>query len=140
MGDLSRNFSRSEFECKCGCGFFKENPLLIATLQKIRDYANRKSLNETDIPIFINSGCRCKDHNKAVGGVKNSRHLTGEAADVRIPGWESERLLNLIKRMALEDRIYVGYAYKIDDTSVHIDVRIPQSATVRRWFPSSPKT
>ena len=140
MGDLSRDFSRSEFECKCGCGFFKENPLLIATLQKIRDYANRKSLNETDIPIFINSGCRCKDHNKAVGGVKNSRHLTGEAADVRIPGWESERLLNLIKRMALEDRIYVGYAYKINDTSVHIDVRIPQSATVRRWFPSSPKT
>ena len=21
MGDLSENFSRSEFECKCGCGF-----------------------------------------------------------------------------------------------------------------------
>jgi uncharacterized protein YcbK (DUF882 family) len=140
MGDLSRDFSRSEFECKCGCGFFKENPLLIATLQKIRDYANRKSLNETDIPMFVNSGCRCVKHNASVGGVKSSRHLTGEAADVRIPGWESERLLNLIKRMALEDRIYVGYAYKIDDTSVHIDVRIPQSATVRRWFPSSPKT
>lgn len=140
MGDLSRDFSRSEFECKCGCGFFKENPLLIATLQKIRDYANRKSLNETDIPMFVNSGCRCAKHNASVGGVKRSRHLTGEAADVRIPGWESERLLNLIKRMVLEDRIYVGYAYKIDDTSVHIDVRIPQSATVRRWFPSSPKT
>ena len=148
MGDLSRNFSRSEFECKCGCGFFKENPLLIATLQKIRDYANRKSLNETDIPMFVNSGCRCAAHNAAVGGVEErpddpgsgSQHLYGRAADVRIPGWESERLLNLIKRMALEDRIYVGYAYKIDDTSVHIDVRIPQSATVRRWFPSSPKT
>ena len=140
MGDLSRDFSRKEFECKCGCGFFKENPLLIATLQKIRDYANMKSLNETDIPIFINSGCRCKDHNKAVGGVKNSRHLTGEAADIRIPGWDSERLLSFIKRMVLEDRIYVGYAYKIDDASVHVDVRIPQSSTVRRWFPSSLRT
>lgn len=32
--------------------------------------------------IIVNSGYRCTDLNKAVGGVANSNHLTGEAADI----------------------------------------------------------
>lgn len=35
-------------------------------------------------PIDVNSGYRCPPLNKAVGGVKNSQHLTGQAADIRI--------------------------------------------------------
>lgn len=42
----------------------------------------RKHFNE---PILINSGYRCPALNKAVGGVLNSQHLTGQAADIRIP-------------------------------------------------------
>lgn len=42
MGDLSKNFSRSELACKCGCGFgLGRNDLhidLIAMLQRIRDF------------------------------------------------------------------------------------------------------
>lgn len=33
-------------------------------------------------PIMINSGYRCKRLNNAVGGAKNSQHLTGKAADI----------------------------------------------------------
>lgn len=33
-------------------------------------------------PLFISSGYRCPRLNKAVGGVKNSQHLQGHAADV----------------------------------------------------------
>ena len=36
-------------------------------------------------PIIIGSGFRCPALNKAVGGVKNSQHMTGEAADIRLP-------------------------------------------------------
>ena len=36
-------------------------------------------------PIIIGSGYRCKSLNKAVGGVSNSQHMTGEAADIHIP-------------------------------------------------------
>lgn len=36
-------------------------------------------------PIIISSGYRCPDLNKTVGGVKNSGHLTGYAADLQ-PG------------------------------------------------------
>lgn len=33
-------------------------------------------------PIRVNSGYRCPALNKAVGGVANSQHLTGQAADI----------------------------------------------------------
>ena len=35
-------------------------------------------------PITIGSGYRCKALNTAVGGVKNSQHMTGEAADLQV--------------------------------------------------------
>ena len=35
-------------------------------------------------PIIINSGYRTREVNKAVGGVYNSRHLTGCAADISL--------------------------------------------------------
>ena len=34
-------------------------------------------------PIIINSGFRNEDVNRKVGGVKNSQHLLGQAADIR---------------------------------------------------------
>ena len=37
-------------------------------------------------PIKIGSGFRCQQLNKAVGGVSNSQHLTGQAADLCIDG------------------------------------------------------
>lgn len=33
-------------------------------------------------PITVNSGYRCAELNRVVGGAKNSQHLTGEAADI----------------------------------------------------------
>ena len=38
-----------------------------------------------DQPVVINSGYRCPRLNQLVGGVTNSQHLTGEAADIRLP-------------------------------------------------------
>ncbi len=37
-------------------------------------------------PIHISSGYRCEQLNKAVGGVYNSQHLKGQAADISIDG------------------------------------------------------
>ncbi len=37
-------------------------------------------------PVTVNSTCRAKGHNRAVGGAKKSKHLTGDAADFRVRG------------------------------------------------------
>jgi uncharacterized protein YcbK (DUF882 family) len=73
MGDLTENFSRKEFACKCGCGFDEIDERLVNRLQVIRDISG--------LPIKINSGCRCQKHNKDVDGESLSFHLLGEAAD-----------------------------------------------------------
>lgn len=74
MGDLSKYFDRHEFACSCGCGFDTVDHELIILLEAIREQFDR--------PITINSGCRCPDHNAAVGGSENSQHLYGRAADI----------------------------------------------------------
>lgn len=43
----------------------------------------RVAMNE---PIKIGSGFRCQQLNKAVGGVYNSQHMKGQAADIDIQG------------------------------------------------------
>jgi len=77
MGDLSKNFSRSEFACKCGCGFDTVDAELIKNLQAIRDALGL---------VAITSACRCPSHNKQVGGSKTSQHLYGRAADIVVSG------------------------------------------------------
>lgn len=46
-------------------------------LEPLRQWANQ--------PIIINSGYRCPLLNQLVGGVSNSQHQTGQAADIRLP-------------------------------------------------------
>lgn len=125
MGDLSRNFSRSEFACP-HCGEVEIDPLLVATLQRIRDKAG---------PVVVTSGYRCPVHNEAVGGVNNSQHIYGRAADIYVPGMSQAALLALVREMTVNEDIYAGYAYAIKNSkrAVHVDVRIPESQTVRGW-------
>jgi hypothetical protein len=35
------------------------------------------------VPVYINSGVRCRQHNAAVSGVANSLHCDGRADDLR---------------------------------------------------------
>ena len=53
-------------------------------------------------PIHVNSGYRCPELNKAVGGTPYSQHQRGEAADITVgtPA-RNRRLLALIKRLNL---------------------------------------
>lgn len=39
------------------------------------------------MPITVNSGYRCPKHNAEVGGVANSQHMKGEAADIAPAGF-----------------------------------------------------
>ena len=59
MGNLTKNFSSSEFECPCGCGANKMNAKFMKKLQTFRDVM--------DMPIEIvkGSGYICKDSAKS---------------------------------------------------------------------------
>ena len=53
-------------------------------------------------PIRVNSGYRCPELNKAVGGTPSSQHQRGEAADITVGSRSgNRRLLALIKRLEL---------------------------------------
>jgi uncharacterized protein YcbK (DUF882 family) len=77
MGDLSKNFSRWEFKCKCGeCEQVGPDPELVVIAQDVRDHFNK--------PTKITSGHRCPAYNALVGGVKGSQHLKGKAGDLQV--------------------------------------------------------
>lgn len=76
--DEIKHFKRSEFACKCGkyCNGFPAEPAE-ATVKAVDEIRRRLG-----VPVTISSGLRCKTHNANVGGVSNSQHLTGIAADL----------------------------------------------------------
>ena len=57
-------------------------------------------------PIVVSSGYRCKELNTLIGGVKNSHHMLGCAADL-IAGSKAEhrKLFDLIVRMQQQRKI-----------------------------------
>lgn len=56
-------------------------------------------------PIYINSGYRCSELNKAVGGVSTSEHQSGRAADIDTHDYEeNKKLFKLIQELNLPFR------------------------------------
>ncbi len=79
MGDLSENFSRYEFKCKCGkCDCDTVDYALLNVLESVRTHFGAR--------VDVGSAHRCKSHNDYVGGAKNSQHTFGRAADITVDG------------------------------------------------------
>lgn len=124
---LTKNFSRYEFQCPCGCGQQFVDPELAEKLQLIRDKLGKK--------IRITSGYRCVKHNAdpKVGGSKQSRHLYGIAAD-----WRTEdRSVNPVCLGILAQKAGfggVGIYWHSKGAFVHTDTRGGKST----WLCTSP--
>ncbi len=88
MGDLSVNFDRDEFACKCGCKFDTVDSELLSILEKVRSHFGK--------PIIVTSACRCESHNKDIGGSANSYHLKGRASDIKIIGISPKKVEEFI--------------------------------------------
>ena len=108
-------FTRDEFRCKCGgkyCNGYPAEPK--EQLVRIADQL-RKNLG---VPITVVSGLRCPTWNKIQGGVENSQHMYGEAADIYARGMSQLRV-----ETELDNIGGVRYHYPITNSSnVHFDI------------------
>lgn len=115
---LTKNFTKREFKSKDGYAMpddvlanIKE---LASNLQVLRDFLGE--------PIRINSAYRSPAHNKAIGGVKNSQHVLGRAADIKVRDIETKDLYLIIESLIIDGKMKDG-GLGLYDTFVHYDIR-----------------
>ena len=115
---LTKNFKKSEFDCSCGCEMPKkvlDNVKILAEqLQAIRTISEQ--------PIQINSAYRCPKHNKSIGGVSNSQHVLGKAADIVIKDHTAEETFYLISELINDGDMLQGGLGGYN-TFTHYDIR-----------------
>ena len=113
-----RWFRPQEFACKCGqyhapyCSGFPARPKerLVRIADALRD--------RLGVPVEIVSGIRCPQHNKDSGGVANSQHMDGTAADIHARGVSTD-----VVERTLDEIGGVRYHYHIQGSNnVHFDV------------------
>lgn len=112
--DDIKYFERKEFECKCGNIYCNGYPAemeekLIRVADRVRDNFGATAT--------VSSGLRCTKHNANVGGVSNSRHLSGKAMDFCIKGKTASQVLAYVQKQP-----EIRYAYAIDSQFVHMDI------------------
>ena len=82
-------------------------------------------------PIIITSGFRCEKLNKAVGGVANSWHTKGNAADIHIKDEnEAREIFNILKTLPTVDTALFEHSR----TSQWIHVQWDMTKTPRHHF------
>jgi len=121
MGDITRNFSKSEFECKCGCempdGVRENIQDLAEELQTLRDYIGS--------PISINSAYRCLKHNRRIGSNNHSQHTKGKAADIRVNDFSPDEVVGVVEDMLKNPTLpslSIGGIGRYN-TFTHLDIR-----------------
>jgi len=114
---LSPHFTRQELACH-HCGKLVIVPALLAALETLRLRAGG--------PVIVQDGYRCPEHNLQVGGVSDSQHCLGMAADVLICGCDLQQMFDLAN--SVPDFAQGGIGV-YDGGFIHVDIR----NTPARW-------
>ena len=120
---LTTNFNLSEFNKRnynVPTDVLRNLIELAKNLQVLRD--------EVKKPIKITSGYRPAELNAKVGGASKSRHITGEAADLKIEGYTPKQVAAIIEKLIAAGKMKQG-GLGTYSTWVHYDVR----GTAARW-------
>lgn len=108
----AKYFDDSEFVCHC-CGELPAggmNEELVRRLDMLREQYGH--------PIYTSSAYRCPVHNRAVGGVSNSRHTFGDACDIYVDGD-----YNTFYRLVIATKLFDSVGYYPNREFVHVDLR-----------------
>lgn len=103
----SAHFLMEEYACDCD-GYCDGWPAEMAPelLEKVEDL--RRAL---DRPVIITSGVRCDQRNAEVGGIPNSWHCVGHAADLYCPGVPYTEVARVARTLGLGVIEYPGQAF-----------------------------
>lgn len=117
---IGKYFDEHEFACHCDRhGVDAEgHPILDHIIDKRLVDVLDRIRERLGVPITVNSGYRCPEHNAEVGGVSDSRHVLGTAADITYDGIDIDRLAEIAEECGSDG---IGKYYYQD--FVHIDVR-----------------
>ncbi|MFA7448826.1 MAG: D-Ala-D-Ala carboxypeptidase family metallohydrolase [Weeksellaceae bacterium] len=115
---LTANFSKHEFDSRDGSAMpadvLARIKVLAHNLQILRNHVGKS--------ITINSGYRSPSHNKKIGGVANSQHVKGNAADIVVSGMTPKEVY--LKIIDLQNKkILAPGGVGLYDTFVHFDIR-----------------
>ena len=105
--DNVKYFKPQEFAWPC-CGVSLVKRDLVVKLDKIRETVG--------FPLIVTSGYRCSLHNSKIGGVPDSAHVKGLAADIKVT---TSRQRFLVVKAALE----VGFKrIGLANNFIHLDI------------------
>jgi len=123
---LTPHFTLEELLCKCGkctppAPVVANLKRLAPVLEKIRIALGK--------PVIVNSGYRCPHRNAEAGGVADSQHVKGTAADLTIAGVSPGRIAEEAGKIAQVGGIGV-YPYQ---GFCHVDIRPRVGGQITRW-------
>jgi len=101
------SIENTDLECGCGCGFSVCSELirLIGILTE-----------KVGQPLVINSGARCADHNRYIGGPDVSSYTKGLAVEIKCDD-------SLLRHKIIKEAIELGITrIGISIASIHLDI------------------
>lgn len=116
-------FKISEFLCRCGC----QMPASVrSNIAALTDNTLDPAREAFGAPVDVTSGYRCAKHNAVVGGVKNSQHQVGQAADLNAgTPYKNLRLAQIIAQQGNFDQmiLYVDRATTLATRFIHVSYK-----------------
>lgn len=110
---VSENFYSTDFDCHCSypeCNVTLIDSKLIYALEALFLIIG---------PFLKDSGYRCQQHNKEVGGVGGSYHMKGLAMDVKCEGFSGRQVADAAEKVPGFNNGGIGVAL----AWAHLDVR-----------------
>lgn len=123
---ITAHFNMDEFKCKDGTEVpqrYRGNVIaLTGVLERLRSHFGA--------PITIISGYRTKEYNLRCGGMPRSKHLTAQAADIRVSGHGAEEVAKVLEEMIGSGEVpQGGVGTYVSQNFVHYDIRLTRA----RW-------
>lgn len=90
----------------------KPDGTVLLNIQELVEKVLDPAREEYNAPIIVTSGYRCPELNKKVGGVANSQHVTGEAADITTGSVaNNKKLFKILEERGMYDQLIDEYNY-----------------------------